>query len=183
MELVSGFKYKLILENEEIFTPCINKLPNVVDLPELFDISEFHTKEDGDELTVSGNMTSKWNYEPTDRIDGFVTLYRYERREWVATLYSMTVKDVCSVIYDDKQYWYELWTKHIISSKNVRENCLMSGAKFIYEPFVVDIHIDIKAVVPLGRNKFVIYLKAFDKDLNVRDPMLCLEIIGDVIRL
>ncbi|XP_034100001.2 uncharacterized protein LOC117565138 isoform X2 [Drosophila albomicans] len=128
MELVSGFKYKLILENEEIFTPCINKLPNVVDLPELFDISEFHTKEDGDELTVSGNMTSKWNYDSTDRIDGFVTLYRYERREWVATLYSMTVKDVCSVIYDDKQYWYELWTKHIISSKNVRENCLMSGA-------------------------------------------------------
>ncbi|KAH8263241.1 hypothetical protein KR044_006434, partial [Drosophila immigrans] len=180
--LASAMKYRLRLENEEIFTPCRNQPSNVKDIDEFFDFSEFQTKEVGDIIMVSGNLTSKWKYDPTDRLEASAKILRFERREWIPTIFSMTVYNLCSVLYDKRQHWYAYWTKYVVNAMDVKSKCLLNGTKFIHKPFAVDLHINLPVISPEGRHKLVIIIKTIDKQGKLRDPILCFDIIGDVTR-
>ncbi|KAH8263744.1 hypothetical protein KR044_013378 [Drosophila immigrans] len=180
--LSSALKYRLELENEEIFTPCPNQPSNVKDVTEFFDFSELQTKEVGNKIIVSGNVTSKWNYDPTDRLEGTATAFRFDRREWVNSLISVFFIDVCSDLYNKEKHWYKFWTKHIVNIKDVKNKCVLNSTKFIHETFAVDMNINVPIFAPEGRHKIVYIVKPIDNNNLIRDPILCFEVIGEVFR-
>ncbi|XP_062142846.1 uncharacterized protein LOC133850702 [Drosophila sulfurigaster albostrigata] len=182
LDFASAYNYRLILENEEIFTTCSHQPSNVLAASNFFDLSELHTKEIGDKIEVSGNVTSIWNYEPTDRLQASITGLRYERGEWINALLSMNVHDVCSLLYDKRQYWYKFWTQYITNVEDVKDKCFLNGTKLIHKTFIYDININIITLIPEGRYKVVVIIKAIDKRQKVRNPIFCIEILGDVKR-
>ncbi|XP_051858864.1 uncharacterized protein LOC127565247 [Drosophila albomicans] len=146
-------------------------------MTDLFDFSQVTLQEIGDKVQVSGNATSKWNYDPTDHLEASVTVLYFYRREWVNTLISMVFKDFCNVIYDEKQEVYRIWSKYR------KDKCLLNGTKFIYETFTVDMMLKVPMIGPEGRHKVIIMVKAIDINQMVRNPIFCTEIIGEVIRV
>ncbi|KAH8377001.1 hypothetical protein KR093_002668 [Drosophila rubida] len=184
--LLQGFatavNYRFEIENEEIMTPCQNQPSNVKDITEFFDMSEIQTKDAGGKIIVSGNLTSKFNFQLTDRIQGTGKVYRYERREWVPSLFSMSVQDVCSVLYDERQHWYRFWTQHVLNVKDIKSKCVLNGTKIIHEQFEVDLNVDLPLVTPAGQHKLVIVIEVVDEFGKVREPTLCFEILGELIR-
>ncbi|KAH8392197.1 hypothetical protein KR215_002946 [Drosophila sulfurigaster] len=181
--VASGRNYRLELENEEIFTTCKKQSANFKDFTDLIDFSELTLQEIGDKVQVSGNATSKWNYDPTDHLEASVTVFRFDRREWQNTLISMVLKDFCKVLYDEQQEWYRDWTKHIVNANDVKDKCLLNGTKLIHETFTVDMILNVPIIGPEGRHKLVIMIKVIDKNQKVRNPILCTEIIGEVFRV
>ncbi|KAH8302353.1 hypothetical protein KR044_005486 [Drosophila immigrans] len=179
--LASAVKYRFENANEEIFTPCVRQPSNVKDITDLFDFSEFQTNNDGEKLIVSGNLTSRWNYDPTDRIEGTATVYRFERREWVNTLFKISYKDLCTALFDKEKHWYKLWTKYLINAEEVKLNCFLNGvsSQLIHEPFELDLQAEVPVFVPSGVHKLEIVFKAINAEEKVRDPILCFEIIGE----
>ncbi|XP_060666323.1 uncharacterized protein LOC132798471 isoform X1 [Drosophila nasuta] len=174
--------YRLVPENEEIYTACPNQPSNVKHITEFFDVSELQTKDVGDKILVSGNVTSTWNFNPTDHIIGSAKMYRYDRREWDNAFYSISFTDLCSEIFDERKHLYKFWMKHVVNLQDIKAKCVLRGVKFIHEPFALDMNIDIAAIVPTGRHKVVLILKTIDKEGQIREPTMCLEIIGEVIK-
>ncbi|KAH8263417.1 hypothetical protein KR044_008758 [Drosophila immigrans] len=175
--LASAFKYRLDLENEDVFSDCPNQPSNVKGIREFFDFSELQTRQDGNKIMVSGNLTSMWDYDPTDRIEGTITVFRYERREWMNTLISISFEDICSDLYNEEKHFYKFWTKHVVNVKDLKDKCFLNGTKFIHEEFVVDTRMD--TLVPAGQHKAVVKIMSFDKNKKIRDPIMCFEIEGD----
>ncbi|KAH8302354.1 hypothetical protein KR044_005487, partial [Drosophila immigrans] len=177
--IASAVKYRFEIENEEIFTPCAHQPSNVKDITEFIDFSEFQTHTVGKKMRVSGNLTSKWNYDPTDYIEGTGKVLRFERREWVNTMLSVSFNHICSDLFDKEKHWYKFWTKHLINEEEAKLNCFLNGTRFIHEPFELDITIDVPVVLPIGVHKLVVIFKAVNKNRQVREPILCFEIMGE----
>ncbi|XP_060665616.1 uncharacterized protein LOC132797854 [Drosophila nasuta] len=182
LDFASAYNYRLTLENEEIFTTCSHQPSNVLAASNFFDFSELHTKEIGDKIEISGNVTSIWNYEPTDRLQVSITGLHYERGEWINSLLSMNVYDCCSLLYDKNQHWYKIWTQYITNAEDVKDKCFLNGTKLIHKTFILDMNINIKVLIPEGRYKVVVIMKAIDKRQKARNPIVCMEFLGDVKR-
>ncbi|KAH8391725.1 hypothetical protein KR215_000693 [Drosophila sulfurigaster] len=178
----SAIHYRLVAENEEIYTACPNQPSNVKHITEFVDVSELQTKDVGDKILVSGNVTSTWNFNPTDRIIGSAKMYRYDRREWDTAFYSISFTDLCSEIFDVRKHVYKFWMQYVVNLQDIKDKCVLRGVKFIHEPFALDMNIDINAIVPTGRHKAVVILKTIDKEGKIREPTMCLEIIGELIK-
>ncbi|XP_034100279.2 uncharacterized protein LOC117565338 [Drosophila albomicans] len=116
---------------------------------------------------ISGNISSNWNYDPTDRLETTSTLYRFERREWVNTVISARFNDLCNELFDERKQWYMFWTKHVINIDDVKKTCFLKGSKFIHKTFTTDGGTDLQLIVPQGRHKLVVLIKPIDKNLTV----------------
>jgi len=56
----------------------------------------------------------------------------FDRGNWEPTIFSIAANDFCSVMYDEDQYWYKYWTKHVTNVDSVKGNCLHTmGVSFI----------------------------------------------------
>ncbi|KAH8392429.1 hypothetical protein KR215_008250 [Drosophila sulfurigaster] len=180
--VTTAVHYRVEFENEDLFSPCAHLSEKVKDIQEFLDFSELQIKEVDNKLMVSGNMSSNWDYDPTDRLETISTLYRFERREWVNTVISARFNNMCDELFDERKQWYLFWTNHVINIDDVRNTCFLKGSKFIHETFTTDGGMDLQLMVPQGRHKLVVLIKAIDKNYTVRYPILCFEIIGEIIR-
>jgi len=64
----SAYKYKTILQNDEVFDDCPDQPKGVLNVNGLFDMSELHFRLEGEKVVVSGNATLVWDVQPTDTI-------------------------------------------------------------------------------------------------------------------
>ncbi|KAH8421041.1 hypothetical protein KR222_005249, partial [Zaprionus bogoriensis] len=180
VQVLSAAKYLFSPYNEDVFTPCPDQPDNVYSIDRIFDLSALTMKMDMDNTHhITGNVTTTWNISKTDRIEAYFAILKLDRGSWVSTFLAISISDFCKVAYDKNQYWYMFWTKHIINSQDVRDNCLnVPGTILVHEPFVVDMRFDIPGSFS-GRHKILGKLKAFGPRNVPRDPSACLEIIGD----
>jgi len=63
-----SYKYKESFDDDKIFSDCDNQPDGVLNVQGLFNFSEFTFDLEGDEIFLSGNVTSIWNIQPNDRI-------------------------------------------------------------------------------------------------------------------
>lgn len=63
------FVYKLNFQNADIYNACDDQPDNVLDINGMFDYTNFHSDfADNGDLVVSGNFTTIWDVQPSDRI-------------------------------------------------------------------------------------------------------------------
>lgn len=51
-------------------------------------------------------------------------MMHFNRGTWEPTVFSVATPDFCSVMFDEDQYWYKYWTKHILNREEVEQKCL-----------------------------------------------------------
>lgn len=116
-------------------------------------------------------------------------------------MYQISVPDMCKVLYDKNQFWYKFWTRHVLNSNEVKDNCFnVPGVSLIqklftiitynsltflqtilvHEPFEVEMSFDFPGVAMQGLYKIVIILKAIGPRKIQRNTTICIEIIGDM---
>lgn len=61
--------YEFEIEDESIYSDCSDVPPGTLNISGLFDLTNYTTTITADGLSVSGNMTSVFNAQPTDRIE------------------------------------------------------------------------------------------------------------------
>lgn len=98
------------------------------------------------EVIVSGNATTIWNIQPTDRIKvipeifhyasrkyscltfkGTASIMRFDRGSWVATPYSVNVLNLCPILHVKNDFWYAAWIKHVVNAEQIQNKCLQPG--------------------------------------------------------
>jgi len=133
--------YEFIMEDERIFSDCKDKPPGTLDVNDLFDFTNttFQMSESG--VTLSGCKTVIWDIQPTDRVEvtknKITEIYRsykpyfqlavsvlyFDRGTWQPTTLNMLIKDFCKVMFDEKQVWYDSYSKHIQNAAEVNNTC------------------------------------------------------------
>jgi len=133
--------YEFIMEDERIFSDCKDKPPGTLDVNDLFDFTNttFQMSESG--VTLSGCKTVIWDIQPTDRVEvtknKLTEMYRnykpyfqlavsvlyFDRGTWQPTTLNMLIKDFCKVMFDEKQVWYDSYSKHIQNAAEVNNTC------------------------------------------------------------
>jgi len=63
-----AYKYKTILQNDEIFDDCPDQPKGALNIHGLFNLSDFISSSDLEKVFVSGNATLVWDIQPMDRI-------------------------------------------------------------------------------------------------------------------
>ncbi|XP_068146858.1 uncharacterized protein [Drosophila tropicalis] len=184
LTIVLATDYELLLEDPDIFSPCTEGVPGSVGIGEIFDLSQIEYNQDSDVIHVSGNATTTWDIQPTDRIAGSFAIFHNERGNWEPTVFSMSTQDFCSSMYNADSYWYKSWTKHITNKNEVQSKCLNTpGTLLVHEPFDVQLVIYNVRGSAQGRYKVVVTLEAFDEKNMRRETSLCFEIRGEVEKL
>lgn len=64
-----SFTYRFWFQNSDVFSACENQPKNVLDVNGLFDLTNIHSEfDENGELIFSGNFTTVWDIQLTDRI-------------------------------------------------------------------------------------------------------------------
>ncbi|XP_030381246.1 uncharacterized protein LOC115629070 [Scaptodrosophila lebanonensis] len=182
-EQVRAVKYDYLLEYEEIFVDCREPPENSLNIHGLFDISNVSLNFNGDFVHVTGNFTSIWDVEPTDRIALSVQTFQYKRGNWEPTFFSYNIGDFCSRMYGPDEHWYDFWTKHIIN--DVKSKCINTpGTLLILEEYDVNVSFDIRVAGPslAGLYAIVAKFEAIDKYNRKRPTTICFEVRGEVVK-
>ncbi|XP_017856806.1 PREDICTED: uncharacterized protein LOC108609598 [Drosophila arizonae] len=178
-----ALKYQFIPEDDEFFGDCSNQPNNVLNIYGVLDTSEFTVSRQDDIIYMSGNATYKWNIQPGDRIEMSFQLFKFDRIAWVQTLFGMTVRNMCAVLYDEPQYWYKYWTKYITNKEDVKDKCMYPGTKIIHEPFSLNLIFDFTGLPLSGRHKVICTIRAFNANNVERETSICIEVEGHFERL
>ncbi|XP_034138062.1 uncharacterized protein LOC117589901 [Drosophila guanche] len=177
-------KYEFVLDNEQVLTECQDKPPGALDYDSLFDFSELTFTMGGDGVTLTGNATTVWDIKPTDRIQGTANILYFDRGTWQSTILNMIAQNFCATMYDERQFWYKIWARHIINADEVKDNCLkVPGTKLIMEPFVIKAEFGFDAPLRQGRHKIVFGFRAFDEHNVERKDNICFEITGEFYKI
>ncbi|KAH8345557.1 hypothetical protein KR084_008963, partial [Drosophila pseudotakahashii] len=174
-----------VLELEELFSPCINGPVGSIPLNEAFNVENLQYEIEPDGIHVSGNVTTVWNFAPTDRLAGRINVFKYNRGTWEPTLFNLAVRNLCTVFFDKNSYWYKWWFQYIVNQEEIKKNCITTkDTVLVHNPFVVKLGLEGIFGPPLqGRYKAVDNYEVFDKN-NVRRPKsLCFEVRGRVEKI
>ncbi|XP_020815019.1 uncharacterized protein LOC110189316 [Drosophila serrata] len=176
--------YELLLEEPDLFSPCTDGPPGSISIQEAFNSENFTISMESDILHLSGNVTSRWEVEPTDRVSARISLFYFNRGTWEPTVYSISVNNFCPLMYDRNQYWFKYWTKYVSNRHEVEHLCLSAGAVFVHNPYDMKMRLDdFRGPVLRGRHKILIICTAFS-NTNVQRPVsFCFEIRGEVLRI
>ncbi|XP_030381245.1 uncharacterized protein LOC115629069 [Scaptodrosophila lebanonensis] len=180
---VRAVKYDFLLDYDEIFSDCREPPENSQNIHSLVDLSELSISFDGDSVHVSGNFTSIWDVEPTDRIVVSVKTFQFKRGNWEPTFFSYSIGDFCSRMYGPDEYWYDIWSKHIIN--DVKSKCINTpGTLLILEEYDVNAVFDVGLAGPSlsGLLSIVVKLEAFDKSNRKRPTTICFEVRGEMVK-
>lgn len=72
------FDYKSTFQNADIYNACDDQPSNVLDINGMIDFTNFHSDfADNGELVVSGNFTTKWDIQPSDRIKVIIDYFSF----------------------------------------------------------------------------------------------------------
>ncbi|XP_051860675.1 uncharacterized protein LOC117566466 isoform X2 [Drosophila albomicans] len=182
VSFTKAHRYLTEFEDDELFSDCPNQPENVLNVHGLANLTELTFSRQQDNLHVSGNFTLLWNIEKTDRVQ--LDLFKYDRREWVPTLYSIKSTNFCPIMFDKNQYWYTLWVKYITNIDEIKNNCLnVPGTKYILDDFDMYIVIENKMQNMEGEQKLRIELKAFDQSNRMRPTIICYEVKMNLVKL
>ncbi|KAH8421040.1 hypothetical protein KR222_005247 [Zaprionus bogoriensis] len=178
---INAAQFAFIPVYENLFTPCPNAPVGVYGAQQAFDFSDLGMEMDIDNsLKVSGNVTTNWNIEKTDRLQTRFELHKFDRNTWIPTTMAMSVYDSCKVLYDKNQHWYVIWTKHVLNVEEIKDNCFnVPGTVFVHEPFEVEMIFNVPGSYN-GRHKLLFTIKAFGPNNVLRNTSICAEIIGDI---
>ncbi|XP_034115252.1 uncharacterized protein LOC117575231 [Drosophila albomicans] len=174
----SAAKFKTTIFDDYVYGDCDNQPENVLNIKTAFDTSEFIIHNDVDNVTLSGNLTSRWDIQKTDRLEGIFQLHYLDHGSWQPTMYSIRLKNVCAVMYDKNQHWYKAWTSHIINIDEVKDNCVnVPGTKLIHEPFELVFIFDLRTPIDTnGLYRLFIAIAAYDESSRKRDTSICFTI-------
>ncbi|XP_017084781.2 uncharacterized protein LOC108117093 isoform X1 [Drosophila eugracilis] len=179
------FEYEFLLEDERIFSDCANPPPGSQNMNGLFNNfsdSTFTMTENG--VSHSGNLTTSWQIEKTDIIQGGISLQYFRRGSWVPTILNLSPKNMCQYIFDERQYIYTFWFKNVINVEEIKEKCVNTpGTVLIMKTFYFDIKLGLDATLKPGRYKIEVLLTAVDRNGVERPNKICAAILGEMIQI
>ncbi|KAH8412064.1 hypothetical protein KR222_008334 [Zaprionus bogoriensis] len=179
-------KFIFHTETERVFSECIDPPDGeVVDMNGLVDTSEMEFElTSSDTIAISGNITLVWSINPSDRVEAYFGLFKFDRGEWQKTLFSMNVKDFCKVLYDERQHWYKYWTQYVVNADEVKSKCFnVPGTMLRHRPFDTDMTTELPGLSLEGKHKVIGIFRAFDEHRNQQGPTVCFEILGYIEQL
>ncbi|KAH8288547.1 hypothetical protein KR054_005040 [Drosophila jambulina] len=176
--------HQFVLEDEKIFSDCENLRPGNRNASGLFDFSQTTLAMDENGIFMEGNVTTVWNVQPTDVVRADLSLLYFDRGSWTPTVLNIASKNLCKVLYDEKQYWYVFWFKHVKNVKDVQNNCLNNpGTILMFEPFYFNVMLGFDMPLRTGRYLITISLSALDPNGVPREDSICLAIRGDIHKI
>ncbi|XP_016926802.3 uncharacterized protein [Drosophila suzukii] len=181
--LAEAVKYELSVLDEDIFSSCHDPDPSTLDINGLMDFSDLTTSMDADGITVKGNTTLVWDIQQKDRVQMNLNLSYLDRGTWTSTVFSLSSRDFCKVMYDKNQLWYKYWTEHV--SNDIVDKCLnVSGTKMVYKTFVLSLTANVVGgALREGRYKTRIIFRAYDSSGTERPTRICFEVQGELFKL
>ncbi|KAH8354471.1 hypothetical protein KR084_011981 [Drosophila pseudotakahashii] len=172
--------YEFVFEDESVFAKCVDEPPGYSFITGLFDFTHFRTEMLPEGIHVEGKITSLWDVQPTDRIEGRLSVFHWDRGTWQPTILNLISRDFCKVSLDPKQYWYRSFSKYIINQEEAKEKCFTHmGTEYVFEPFISEIYFGAGFNVPPGRKRIVCTLVAIDLNNVTRPNGICFEMRGE----
>ncbi|KAI8038426.1 uncharacterized protein LOC128254976 [Drosophila gunungcola] len=179
VKLSGQVQYEFVLEDEAIFTKCKNAKPGTLDINGLYNMTNYSTNMVPEGIEISGNLTSVFNAEPSDRIEVLGSLLYFDRGSWQPTTLNMVVRDFCKVMYDKNQLWYKAWSSHITNSKDIENYCIkVVGTVFVMENYTLSLIFGSGMTLLNGRYTLQVEAYAIDKFSKKRPGDVCYEVIG-----
>jgi len=97
--LSKAYIYKGTCEDDEVFNDCQNQPDGVLNVHGLFNFSEYKYELSGEEIFASGNLTSIWNIQPSDRVQVIFQSFLFIRLTIFKILYfSLMLKYFASIV-------------------------------------------------------------------------------------
>ncbi|EDX10887.1 uncharacterized protein LOC6738496 [Drosophila simulans] len=183
-QLSIGGHFEYVLDDESVFSECFDMPPGYANISGLFDVSTINFEMGPEGVHVDGYLTSSWDIQPTDRIEGRLNVVHMDRGTWQPTVLNMVSRDFCKTFLDPNQYWYNIFPKHIINRDEARQKCLnYKGTVYFMEPYTLQMHFGLGLTLPSGRNRMVFNLVAIDENNVTRPNGICFEIEGDFFKI
>ncbi|EDW91916.1 uncharacterized protein LOC6531401 isoform X1 [Drosophila yakuba] len=180
VHLSQQINYEFELEDESIYTNCSGVPPGTLNIDGLFDLTNYSTTMTQDGILVSGNMTSVFNAQPSDRIELTGSLLYFDRGVWQPTTLNMMVRDFCAVMYDKKQLWYSDWSAHVTNRDVIKKNCIkVHGTLFLIETYHLKIGFGSGIPLITGRYSIRVQVFAVDRKGKKRPRDVCYEVKGN----
>ncbi|KAH8295047.1 hypothetical protein KR018_006310 [Drosophila ironensis] len=175
--------YEIEIEDDNIFSACVDNPQEFSSIHKLFNLSELKTEVCEDGINVSGNISFVSDIQATDRVEALASVFRFDRGNWIQTVLNIKYVDFCSSFMDKKQYFYDLWTKHIINHEEVKTSCPSPRVKSIMETFVFKSQISFGVQLNPGRYKCRFLYTIVDKNNQIRGKKICSEFRGYLNKL
>ncbi|EDW48149.1 uncharacterized protein LOC6609451 [Drosophila sechellia] len=174
-----GVNYEFSLEDERVTSDCQNEPPETLNIDGMFDMSNMNFEMAEDGVTLSGYKTVVWDIQPTDRVELQGSVQHYDRGTWQPTTLNMLVKNICHVLFDKKQMWYNAYSKHITNSAHINDTCFrVKGSVIEFETYTISLEFGSGMSLQSGRYAIRLKFRAFDKDGKIRPNEICFEIKG-----
>ncbi|KAH8264138.1 hypothetical protein KR038_003458, partial [Drosophila bunnanda] len=172
--------YQFTLEDENIYSDCINAPPGSRNISGLFDLSRMTFTMDENGVYIEGNLTIVWNVQPTDNVMAEISISYFDRGSWMPTLLNLAHKNLCEVLYDEKQFMYIFWFQHVTNIKDVKDKCINNpGTILIFEPFYSNAVVNLGMSLRSGRYLITIMITAQDQNGVKRENSICFGIRGE----
>ncbi|XP_017031056.1 uncharacterized protein [Drosophila kikkawai] len=177
--------YELLLEDPDVFSRCTEPQPGALHFEDLFNKDDLELDQEAEIIHISGDLTTIWDVQPTDRISARFAVMHFERGSWEPTVFSLATGDFCSVMFERDSYWFKQWTSHISNRKEIQEKCLNTrGTTLVHDPFDFRLNLEnITGPTFQGRYKVVCTFEAFDEKNIPRRNSICFEMRGEVKKL
>ncbi|KAH8295134.1 hypothetical protein KR018_007570 [Drosophila ironensis] len=176
-------KYEFELEDEDIFSACVDNPQEFSPIHKLFNLSEFKTEVCEDGINVSGNISFVSDIQATNRVEASTSFFRFDRGNWIQTGLNIKYEDFCASFMDKKQYFYDLWTKHIINHEEMKTSCPSPRVKGILKTFVCKPQLSLGVPLNPGRYKYRILFAILDKNNQIRGKKICTEVLVYLYKL
>ncbi|KAH8242757.1 hypothetical protein KR032_001881, partial [Drosophila birchii] len=204
VSLSIGIQYEFDFEDDQIYSKCPDSPNGTLSMFEWLDFSDFTFELSEEGIFASGNLTTMWEVEPTDRIEARINVLHWERGFWQPTILNVYIFDFCKVMYDKNQLWYNLMIEHVINVEEVKEKCIkykgVSGRQFkglykrfvkilnfqttlVYEPYLVKVRFGMGMVIPPGRHRIIVNAVAIDLNNVTRPNGICYELRGQFYKI
>ncbi|KAH8326359.1 hypothetical protein KR067_005602 [Drosophila pandora] len=168
--------YDLTIEDDNVFSDCLEKRPEYLGIDKLFDFSKLSYTMTEEGILVDGNITFWWDIDPKDRVETLCSISYFDRGNWQPTILNIKYKDFCATMFDPKQFMYNAWTKYVLNAEYIKKVCPLPGTVLILEPYTLKMQFGIDVPLKPGRYKIIMILSAVDINGKARRKNICTEI-------
>ncbi|XP_073848535.1 uncharacterized protein [Musca autumnalis] len=176
---IHAARYQFFFDNEAMFDKCPH-LNGSNGIHDLFDLTKLNLTYSEGSLHCSGNATTVWDVQPSDRIELHCEVFKYERGGWQPTVLSFTSKDFCQMQFDKNSFSYQIWSKNIPEEERLCVNNY--GVTYHYIPFSIETIFDILVNIE-GRHKVVSTFVAYENGIKPRPNKICFQYIGEFVKV
>ncbi|KAH8292020.1 hypothetical protein KR054_003527 [Drosophila jambulina] len=177
-------QYEFELEDDQVYTKCLDNPNGLKGIEGMLDLSDLTLELGAEGIVVSGNVTTVWDVEPTDRIEARISTLHWDRGFWQPTILNIYIFDFCKVMYDKNQLWYSMMTEHVINKDEVQDKCVKhKGTTLVYEQYLLKLYFGMGLVLPPGRHRIIINTVAIDLNNVTRPNGICFEIVGQFYKI